>query len=710
MTNDIHAGGHTVWPNLLALAGPLVFTITALQGRAGVPFVAGALAAMAGGEFLRRFRRCVPLNPTLLMVLSPLLLVHYATIGDFRIRLASFLMLVYVFAFLEPPRKPVRNILPRRPLGATVLAFLVLGAAAGVFYANGVSLSGDEPHYLMMTQSIVEDGDLDLRNNVEKKTYHRYLPVDLRFHGGVYGTRYLSYHMPGVSFLMVPFYAVFHLLNEPLPAPLYFRLCAAVFGALFALCLYLILQRMFPGRDMRHLWFLFLILYPLLFHGIHLYPEIPAATLMMAVVLLSFFEHRNPLLAGLLLSCILWFHVKYYPAVLILGLIILAGFLKRKRYREAVLFLVFPAVNLLLLMAYTHGLYGSLSPTDIFPKQAYLSPPLLLQVKVFLAYFFDQRDGLLAYAPLLLLFLFAPLRGLKRGGTLLWIAVPYVVLHAVTTVRGAYAPAGRPLIFVSWIFMIWVAHFFLERTGAGSRSLFRLLAGLSMAVTCWLLYYPLFAYQPVFSGTTQRASTLLLFHGGSEVDLSRLFPSFLTHPPSAHPANWIWLGLLTLAAAAVHTRVISFAAGRGLRRTLSLVLFLTLATLFCYYPHVHLIAANRRTDTPVPFYNNSGNLRYVPDRGGYNLLVPGTYKLFLDPATRRSEPLVIRLSATGTVHARLSNKRRVLLRLDGEKRIDLRVPLETLGSIRVRGRTVIPLEIAASTPRTRTFLFMEIEQ
>jgi hypothetical protein len=36
--------------------------------------------------------------------------------------------------------------------------------------------------------------------------------------------------------------------------------------------------------------------------------------------------------------------------------------------------------------------------------------------------------------------------------------VSYVFFHAFTTVRGAYAPAGRPLIFITWIFIIFIAN------------------------------------------------------------------------------------------------------------------------------------------------------------------------------------------------------------------------------------------------------------
>lgn len=57
----------------------------------------------------------------------------------------------------------------------------------------------------MITQSLLQDGDFDLKNNVQEKTYLDYIPVEVRFHGGIVNRRYLSFHLPGVSFLMLPF-------------------------------------------------------------------------------------------------------------------------------------------------------------------------------------------------------------------------------------------------------------------------------------------------------------------------------------------------------------------------------------------------------------------------------------------------------------------------------------------------------------------------
>ena len=82
-------------------------------------------------------------------------------------------------------------------------AALVVFLFAWTLTTHGkVSVSGDEPHYLMITQSLLYDGDLDLQNNFDRKEYQAYYPgtlrnVDLQ-RRGARGEAY-SIHAPGTA-------------------------------------------------------------------------------------------------------------------------------------------------------------------------------------------------------------------------------------------------------------------------------------------------------------------------------------------------------------------------------------------------------------------------------------------------------------------------------------------------------------------------------
>ena len=72
-----------------------------------------------------------------------------------------------------------------------------------------IGLIGDEPHYLILTASLLRDGDLDMRNNYEEdaRTGEIYGPVALRHTVGRGGREWPS-RPPGISALVVPAFAL----------------------------------------------------------------------------------------------------------------------------------------------------------------------------------------------------------------------------------------------------------------------------------------------------------------------------------------------------------------------------------------------------------------------------------------------------------------------------------------------------------------------
>ena len=113
-------------------------------------------------------------------------------------------------------------------LAATVAAriasglgpILPLDVLAGVLPAVVFSLAawgaspslpgGDEPHYLVITQSLLRDGDLKIENNHQRGDYREYFAGDLAPHSvrrGRNGEIY-SIHAPGVPALIAPAFAI----------------------------------------------------------------------------------------------------------------------------------------------------------------------------------------------------------------------------------------------------------------------------------------------------------------------------------------------------------------------------------------------------------------------------------------------------------------------------------------------------------------------
>ena len=94
---------------------------------------------------------------------------------------------------------------------AIVVAAFASSLAASVVLARADRIpSGDEPHYLIITQSLLKDGDLRIQNNHDRGDYFDYhdngLPPDF-LQRGTDGQIY-SVHAPGISVLLLPAFAI----------------------------------------------------------------------------------------------------------------------------------------------------------------------------------------------------------------------------------------------------------------------------------------------------------------------------------------------------------------------------------------------------------------------------------------------------------------------------------------------------------------------
>ncbi len=712
MKNDAHSSRQRLLPSLMGAAALLV---TWGLGDGGLFLLLGFGAWIAASETAWRFLTVPGPTPYPLMLFSPLLLVQYASVGDFRIRLACFFMLVYIWAiarrrFLLQRRISLAALGPRR---LWLSCFVVFALAAAVLYAQNIHLSGDEPHYIMIAQSLVEDGDFDLKNNLESRSYFSYLPVEVRFHGSIRAGAYHSFHMPGISFLLVPFYFLFNLLAGAVPGHLFFRLAAAFINAFFALGLFLALRRMLVDEENDGLFIFFLFTFPLLFHAVHLFPELPAAALVIFACL-SLQGGRGHFLSGLFLALVPWFHLKFAVAALLMALYASARIMGREepladRARRLAIFFAAPALSLVLLGLYSKVLYGSFDPRVISPEGNFLAIPLKFKVETLLSFFLDQRDGLLVYAPLFLLAFLAfkkEVRERIRDFPLLAaLFLAHVLFHAFTTVRGGYSPAARPTLFVAWIMMVFLAAYRRHASG-GQRTLFNLLCGLGIFASVWLLYYPLFLYQPVTREVSQRASGLLLFLGSRAVNLASLFPSFLKKPNAAYLPNWIWLGLLTLGLVAFYFGK-PWPSLKKTARALYAALGILVVAAVCLLPHVHL--KTRYSAAGLSFFSNSRNFVHKQEMGGFRMLAGKEYDLFFDLDGSAADRVNLWFSRTGNVNLKVRNGRHVLAAEERAEEFRVRTALRNLKKFSLGKKTLVHVGIESAARRENDFFFLHFE-
>jgi hypothetical protein len=531
--------------------------------------------------------------PLLFFFLLPLATTHYLSSEDLlsRIKLFGasilFAVLYLVLTALNPPAKKkiisfdrcyqtVSNWSLKRKLVTLFLASLILyNAGSAVLTLKGSNFSGDEPHYLLITHSLLTDGDFDLSNNYEDRDYDQFMrpPANIQRHTAPGTNGRYSFHSPGVSFLMWPFYSLGTLLNRT-GLSLLVRLGMSLFGALLGLQIFLFALQEWNNEKLAFgLWTLFSFTTPVFFYSIHVYPELIIALFSLTVFRLvrsgKSFSIPTLCLLGCLLASFVWFHALKYLFIMIpLFCYTIWVLIKRKRIKIGLACFLGSFIGVAAIyFFFQYSLYGSFSLSSVswrgavtpqeslaYMKQLIQGIPFRFRWETLAGYFFDQRDGLLLYSPIYFfsaLGMLVMLKNKRRDLGLLFIIIaPYILSSAFLTQRTGYAPQARPLVAVSWIFLIPIGYFIIHNRKKIFTYFFSLVSFFSFLCVLLLLGTPRALYQSTTAGELDRAGLLFQNLSNLHFSLPNIFPSYLKVEDPHWPPNWIWIaavaGFMTL--------------------------------------------------------------------------------------------------------------------------------------------------------------------
>ncbi len=129
--------------------------------------------------------------------------------GPAALVLVAVAALLALVRFLESRRPGWALALARAPAWLLLVVAGTLYAGVGLRHAAGLQVSGDEPHYLVMAQSLWRDHDLDLRDEYDGEEWAEFVPGPLRPHWGAPRAdgRPFPAHSPGLPLLLAPAYA-----------------------------------------------------------------------------------------------------------------------------------------------------------------------------------------------------------------------------------------------------------------------------------------------------------------------------------------------------------------------------------------------------------------------------------------------------------------------------------------------------------------------
>ena len=335
---------------------------------------------------------------------------------------------------------------------------LMAGALACAIYglaASQVSPSvpgGDEPHYLIITQSLLKDHDLKIENNHRNGDYRAYfageLPKPDFRRRGRNGEIY-SIHAPGLPAVVAPAFAIagYH------GVVVFLILIASAGSALAWRLAWIVTER----KDAAWFgWAIVTLSTTEIFHSFTVYPDGVGGVIVLTGIwgLLrarqeseTGSERVGPwFLHGAALAALPWIHTRF--AVLAAGLgglILLRLSMTKNPAAKAVAFLAIPAISALGWVGFFIAIYGTPDPSVPYANEvgaaSYIPGGLA-------GLFFDQRFGVLAYSPALscsLAGLVVMVRqpALRRLGLeLLFVVVPYLL--AVTDFAMWWGGASAP--------------------------------------------------------------------------------------------------------------------------------------------------------------------------------------------------------------------------------------------------------------------------
>jgi hypothetical protein len=391
---------------------------------------------------------------------------------------------------------------------AWVVPLTTFAVLWGVTTHAKYSVTGDEPHYLIVSESLLSDGDIDVSNNYASGDAARFGHPGLGAGTHVSASRagrMVPVHDIGLPVVLLPVYAAATRLAAFVPPEVCDRvhsnpgLIAYSLIGLFLIGMVALAARVLetalsglvsPVAAKTAVLALFLAP-PVLTTGFLVYPEVPALLATTAAIWLAY-RRSEEIRRGLALAIVFglgllpWFHRKYF--LLSAGLLFVIAWRHRSTLsaldaKGLASLLASYLAPCLALLAWTHSVWGNWHGPLVQPGQLPFSPYAFREGS--LGILLDRDCGLLTWSPLYLLFPAAVWVSRAKDFPLL---VPALLLFVSSTAHhqwwAGWSPGARFLVPIAALAAVPIARLIGLRRARWPVSIL-LLAQVLLAAYAW---------------------------------------------------------------------------------------------------------------------------------------------------------------------------------------------------------------------------------
>jgi hypothetical protein len=293
----------------------------------------------------------------------------------------------------------------RRAALIWLVLFAAYAATLGLDSFDASDYGGDEPHYLLAAESLVGEGDIDLRDEYAQREYSDFYPHELDPHGTLTSGRLHEPHGAGFPMLIAPAFALAGADGVEV-------FLAALAALAFALG-YLLAVRVAPDPWASGATLAIGLSPPALAYGSAVYPELVAGAIYAGAGLCVAAMHESPRRryafgCFALLGLLPWLGTKYVLVGVVIGVLAARVLIRRGRGTLALVGAEVAGFSVALYVSVNDALYGGITPysadvvgetaTDADFPLGYLERSYRL-----VALWIDRDYGLVRWAPVIAL-------------------------------------------------------------------------------------------------------------------------------------------------------------------------------------------------------------------------------------------------------------------------------------------------------------------